>query len=143
MQTVLRGLEACPGDPELLYRRGQFLAEADRPAEAVEAYRAVIGQDISDHFSSIELSILGPGVRINLALALARLGNYREAAENLRAAIGMRPGDLGIVIELFSMARTFGDLRTAKDCLDHFERFDGRSETWLKMRSDWIRDAGL
>jgi GT2 family glycosyltransferase/tetratricopeptide (TPR) repeat protein len=143
LKTILSGLEACPGDPELLYRKGQMLAEADRPAEAVEAYRSVIGQDISGHFSSIELGILGPGVRVNLALALARLGNYREAAEHLRAAIGMKPSDLAIVIELFSMARAFGDLKTARECLDHFERFDGRSETWLRMRADWMRDAGI
>ncbi|MCC7433566.1 MAG: glycosyltransferase [Methanoregulaceae archaeon] len=143
MQTVLAGLEACPGDPELLYRKGQFLADADRPSEAVEAYRAVMGQDISGHFSSIELGILGPGLRINLALALARLGNYREAGENLRAAIAMKPGDLAIVVELFSMARAFGDLKTAKDCLDHIERFDGRSETWHRMRTDWMQDAGI
>lgn len=143
MQTILAGLEACPGDPELLYRKGQMLADADRPAEAIEAYRAVLGQDISGHFSSIELGILGPGLRINLALALARMGNYREAADHLRAAIGMKPRDLALVVELFSMARGFGDFKTAKDCLDHIERFDGRSETWLKMREDWMRDVGL
>lgn len=142
MQAVMAGLEACPGDPELLYRKGQLLADADRPAEAVEAYRAVIGQDISGHFSSIELGILGPGVRVNLALALARLGNYREAATELRAAITMKPADLGMVVELFSMARGFGDLKTAKECLDHVERYDGRSEAWQRMRHDWLADVG-
>lgn len=143
METVTEGLAACPGDPELLYRKGQLLAEADRPLEAVEAYLAVIGQEISGHFSSIELGILGPGVRINVALALARLGNYREAAEHLRVAIGMKPRDLSIVMELFSMARAFGDLRTLKACLDHVEQVEGPSDNWLQMRSDWMREAGL
>lgn len=142
LMTTLSGLEACPGDPELLYRKGQLLAEADRPAEAAEAYRAVIGQDISGHFSSIELGILGPGVHVNLALVLARLGNYREAADHLRQAIRMRPVDVGIALELFAMARAFGDMRTAKDCLDHVQRVEGPGSTWQSMQADWMRDMG-
>ncbi len=141
-ETVMAGLKACPNDPELLYRKGQLLADADKPIEAAEAYRAVLGQDISGHFSSIELGILGPGLHINLALVLARVGNYVGAAEQMREAVRLRPDDMGVVSEFYGMARRFGDFRTARDCMDHVERFEGQGPTWGVMRAELARDLG-
>ncbi|MCC7436228.1 MAG: glycosyltransferase [Methanoregulaceae archaeon] len=136
LETCEAGLRACPGDPELLFRLGQILMETDRLVEAVNTFRKVLGADISGHFSSIDLGILGPKLHIHLALTLMRLGNYREAKHHFQRAIQQNPADLTIVFELFRAAVASGDRATAVEMIQHVETCEGRTHNWARMVQD-------
>lgn len=67
--------------------RGNRLYRAGNYAEAVEAYRSVLGTRAD-----------GPVLRYNLGTALLRLGEYAEAEEHLRSALdGVDPDTRGLV----------------------------------------------
>ena len=77
-----RALERNPQYPDLHNFRGVVLAELDRPSEAIEAFRAS--------------SALAPGYvvpRLNLAFALAGVGEYRDAEAELAAILELDPNE--------------------------------------------------
>ncbi len=133
LATCDEGLKVCPNDPELLFHRGLILARLGRPHEAVESYKAVLGQDIGDHFSSVDVGILGYKSHLNIACAYSDIGDYRKAKEHFELAIKGYPAFIESAVSLFWLAHQYGDRRTAEACLRHIEHLEGRSERWTHL----------
>lgn len=124
------GLSVCPQDPELLFHRGLLLSASGRTREAIEAYKSILGQDISGHLSSIDIGITGYKTHLNIAAAYTDIGDYRMAKEHYELAIKDHPRFVDSAIHLFWLAHRYGDRRTAEACLRHIEHLEGRSERW-------------
>jgi GT2 family glycosyltransferase/tetratricopeptide (TPR) repeat protein len=79
-------------DPELWFRRGILDHRLKRFTEAVHAYRQVLGYRGERHFASIDRGIVGFKTRHNLALVFEDQGDWLQAEEQWRLAVGEVPG---------------------------------------------------
>lgn len=139
-QALLRGLEATPGDPEILFHMGRLSADRGDFEEARGFYRQVLGADIGGHFSSIDVGILGYKLYHNLAGVEMALGNYDEAKGWWLRALDRHPGNLPSMLALFAAAIGRGDIPVAREMLRAARDADGPGEVWAEM---FLRYADL
>lgn len=142
MRTVISGLDAVPGDPELLFHKGVLHSLRAEHSQAIECYERVGGADIQGHFSSIDVGILGFKTHLNLANVYMDRGSYAEAKRHFREAIHNHPGFAPAYQLLFAAALGAGDVPTAKESLLGLQSAVGLSEEWIAMTGELARTIG-
>lgn len=135
--TTQTGLKACPDDPELLFHRSIIFTRLERIQEAMGGYQRLleIGPQ-SQHFSSADNGIFSYKAEHNLAGLYLAVGNYRAARDLYLKSMESNPRHLNSTFELFRAAIEFGDEQTAKRCLDHVEKIEGKRQNWQSMWTD-------
>jgi tetratricopeptide (TPR) repeat protein len=110
--------------------RGNRLYRAGSYAEAVEAYRSVLGTRAD-----------GPVLRYNLGTALLRLGEYAEAEVHLRSALdGVDPDTRGVVH--YNLGQRFlEDARAAADPAAAAALYEGAIEAYRQALRHHPRDG--
>jgi thioredoxin-like negative regulator of GroEL len=139
--TLSQGLEAVGDDPEIRFQTALLLTELGRLEEAKEQY-LTIKDDVSGHFSSIDIGILGFKRHHNLASVCFGLGNYEEARNWWLKALETAPDFLPSAFELFDAALACRDFESAKLCLDRIQAAEGFGPNWLKMAEKYGSSAG-
>ena len=77
LTTFLKGLKAVGEDPELRFHAAKTLQALGRAEEAAEMYLAVKPDD-GEHFSSMDIGIVGYKRSFNLGALYLGLGRYAE-----------------------------------------------------------------
>src|SRR5205807_5925284 len=88
---------------------------------------------LEDHFSSVDIGILGFKTCHNLGSVCLAMEDYRGAREWWRKAIEAAPAFLPSTFSLFDASITAGDLVTARQMVDAAYRAEGAGESWLRM----------
>ncbi|MCW3096929.1 MAG: hypothetical protein JWL77_2547 [Chthonomonadaceae bacterium] len=117
LETVEAGLHVTPNDPELHFHRGRMLADRGRYQEAKAAYEAVVSCPLDDHFSSVDMSILGYKTFHNLGGLCRMLRDYPGAQHWWSKAVADAPQFLPSALALFDAALEVGDFATAERML--------------------------
>lgn len=86
-----RGLERCPDDTELMFRRAVLYQEAGEPSEAAAIYQRILDGSPERHFSSRDAGLSDIKARHNLALVDEALGRFEAAEAEWRQLIADRP----------------------------------------------------
>ncbi len=141
-ETIERGLDAAPGDPELLFHRAGIAWDEGRLEDAVADYFAVLGSDISGNFSSVDLGILGFKSHLNIAGVHMQAGRYLAARDHFRRAIELHPGHGDGIAGFFRAALSAGDLSAAEDCLRRLAAAEGTSVRWAELLGEAARASG-
>ncbi|KAL3079027.1 hypothetical protein niasHS_014809 [Heterodera schachtii] len=114
VDCVRSALSFRPEDPVLWNRLGATLANADRAAEAINAYK-----------SALHLFPAYVRARYNLGIACTNLNSYKDAAAHFVTALQLQnaPENSQIWSKLRSaMIRLTGDDEPSTDCFDALER---------------------
>lgn len=135
LAVFLRGLDAAPGDPELHFHAANILTEQERYPDARDHYLAVIQADISNHFSSVDMGILGYKAYHNLASVYEALRDYSSARDWWLRAVEEAPQFLPSVFALFNAALEVGDRETAQQMLNRVKEAEGESGNALAMEA--------
>ena len=117
LETVEAGLRVTPDDPELHFHRGHMLTARSRYEEAKAAYRAAVSCPIDDHFSSVDMGILGYKSFHNLGGLCQVLRDYPGARDWWSRAVADAPQFLPSALALFDAALEVGDIATAERML--------------------------
>jgi GT2 family glycosyltransferase/tetratricopeptide (TPR) repeat protein len=126
------GLDAVGPDPELHFQAALVLTSQGRLAEARDRYLAM-PLDVGNHFTSLDVAILGPKRSHNLASVCAGMGDYAEARRHFSDAY--RAGFAPSAIALFELAAEREDLRTAREALEAYGRLEGPTPEWAAGRA--------
>lgn len=126
---LLKGLETCSGDPEILFYLGQIAAEQGDHEDAIRLYEQVLRADVSTVFTSLDPGILGFKTRHNLALSHIEVGDY-PSARGLWLQSLADSGGSEIALLLHKFALLNGDLMTANQTLAWIQAHDPRGEHW-------------
>lgn len=132
LSILLRGLEVVGEDAELSFQAGLLLTEMKRYAEARKFYEA-IQPDISGHFSSVDIAILGFKRFHNLGVVCSLMGDYEAAKGWWHEAIESSPAFLPSAFALFDAAVEKHDYRVANAMHKHVFNQTGPSEDWVEM----------
>jgi tetratricopeptide (TPR) repeat protein len=89
--TCQRGLELFPDDPELIFRHGVLLQKVGRLTESLISFERVLALPQQNHFSSLDIGILGVKAWQNVAMISESLGHQKKAEEAWRRAIMCDP----------------------------------------------------
>lgn len=84
LRTCMQGLEACPGDAELLFRAAALQQTMGRLDGAERFFRMVIDAKRDRHFSSVDNGILGIKAWHNLAVLYESAGKFDLSADAWR-----------------------------------------------------------
>jgi tetratricopeptide (TPR) repeat protein len=87
LHTCVQGLAQCPGDPELLFRKGTLEQSLGRLDEAEASFKALLGESRGRHFASVDRGILGIKLWHNLAVLHAQQGRHADAAAAWRRVL--------------------------------------------------------
>jgi len=123
-RVLLAGLEAVGEDPELRFQLGLLCANAGRYAEAREHYLAV-RPEMPDHFSSIDVAILGYKLWHNLGVVCDTLGDYPEARSYWRRASAENPAFFASAQGWFESAMSRQNYPDASEALEAYFRATG------------------
>jgi tetratricopeptide (TPR) repeat protein len=91
LDACRRGLEACPGDPELEFRRGMVLHELGQLRQAETAYLAALSGSSQRYLASVDRGVSGYKARHNLALVYGDLGDWSAAEGQWRQVVAELP----------------------------------------------------
>ena len=141
LQTLLTGLKAVGEDPELRFQLGLLLSDMGRFEEAREHYLAV-PEDAGDHFSSVDIGIMGFKRYHNLAVVCIQLGLYKEAKEWWTKAMREAPAFMPSAFSLFDEALAREDFACARACLDHVLSAEGPRANWTGMAQKYALATG-
>ena len=141
-EAILQGLEAAPGDPELLFQAGALLTAQNRLEEAKQSYLQVLEASISEHFSSIDMGILGTKTYHNLGSLYQQTGGYQKAREWWLKALAASPRFTPSIQELFKAALQAGDLNIAQQLLQRVQKMEGTGEQWATMSAQYAEGLG-
>ncbi len=133
LATLEQGLEAVGADPELRFQAAHLLTAEGRLEEAREHYLKCLESDAADHFSSIDVAIVGYKAWHNLAGVCRSLGRYAEAREWWLKAVEAQPQFLPSVVELFHAAVEALDMTTARAMLQRVYSLEGAGELWASL----------
>ncbi|KAL3121452.1 hypothetical protein niasHT_004897 [Heterodera trifolii] len=132
VDCVRSALSFRPEDPVLWNRLGATLANADRAAEAINAYK-----------SALHLFPAYVRARYNLGIACTNLNSYKDAAAHFVTALQLQnaPENSQIWSKLRSaMIRLTGDDEPSTDCFDALERRQlDRIVTFLRHKNTFER----
>ena len=137
LSTTLKGLAEVGEDPELRYSAGTLLAEMNRLPEAKQQFEA-IQQDIGDHFSSIDMSILTFRRCNKLGSICMLMNDYAGAKSWWLKALEYSPTFMPSVTDLFDAAVDLGDYPTAKWVIEHFREAAGPGEEWARLGTTYF-----
>jgi hypothetical protein len=84
-------LEACPGDPELEFRRGMVLHELGQLRQAEAAYLAALSGGGQRYLASVDRGVSGYKARHNLALVYGDLEDWSAAEGQWRQVVAQVP----------------------------------------------------
>jgi GT2 family glycosyltransferase/Tfp pilus assembly protein PilF len=132
LRTLEKGLEDVGEDPELRFQSALILTALGRLEEAREQYMRAPG-NTSDHFSSVDVGILGFKRYHNLAAVCMALGRYPEGKQWWLKAIEESPAFLPSAFELFDAALANQDFPCAAVCLERVLAGEGPGHNWLQM----------
>jgi GT2 family glycosyltransferase/tetratricopeptide (TPR) repeat protein len=132
LKVIFDGIEAVGDDPELRFQAALILTELGRLEEAREQY-LLTAEDVSGHFSSLDIGILGFKRYHNLAVICDQLGSYAEARDWWLKALEAAPTFLPSAFELFDAALKHNDPAIAGKCLECVLQTEGPRHNWLKM----------
>ena len=141
-EAILQGLEAAPGDPELLFQAGVLLTAQNRLEEAKQSYLQVLEASITGHFSSIDMGILGTKTYHNLGSLYQQTGAYQQARDWWLKALEASPRFTPSVQELFKAALQAGDLNIAQQLLQRVQKMEGTGEQWATMSTQYAEALG-
>jgi len=114
-----RALAIVPGDLAAAYGLGSALTKLNRLPEGIADFRRVLtGPRIPRSGETVEMLA---SVHSNFANALARTGDYAEAIEHYRAAIGLEPRG-GQGSDQFNLGLVLDALGRHDEALDAFEQ---------------------
>ena len=85
--SCVQGLRVCPGDPELLFRKGTLEQSLGDLAAAEQSYRLLAQSPHDRHFSSVDRGILGIKCWHNLAILYHQRADHAAAAEAWRRVL--------------------------------------------------------
>jgi tetratricopeptide (TPR) repeat protein len=88
LKTCLQGLAVCPGDPELLFRKGSLEQSLGRLAESEQTFLALVNLKSGRHFSSLDQGILGIKAWHQLAMIYQQQARHDPAKEAWRRVLG-------------------------------------------------------
>ena len=142
LQTIAQGLAVFPDDPELNFHTGYVLTSQGRYQEAKNHYCRIAGADISGHYSSIDIGILGFKTFHNLGSVCLLLGNYEEAKAWWLKAMVAAPRFTPSICELFAAALKAADRSIARQMLEAIQNVEGVSENWATMGVDYAQAFG-
>jgi tetratricopeptide (TPR) repeat protein len=100
------------------------------------------GRDIGDHYSSVDIGILGYKTYHNLGLVCRLMEDYPEARTWWLQAIEAAPHFLPGAFDLFDSALKAQDYATARQMLALVERAQGGSESWAQMGARYAGTVG-
>lgn len=124
LETVEAGLNVTPDDPELHFHRGHMLSARGRYEEAKAAYQAAVSCPLDDHFSSVDMGILGYKAFHNLGGLCQILRDYAGAREWWLKAVADAPQFLPSALALFDAAVEVGDFASAERMLHAVQTTD-------------------
>jgi len=136
-----QGLEHYPEDPELHFHAAILLNSMKRHEEA-KTHLTAYGEDVSDHFSSIDTGILTYKRWSLLADTALQLGDYAMARRWFATCIEREPSYPHAAVGLFEAALKFGDLTRANLALDAFLKAVGPIPQWADMARRYAFAAG-
>lgn len=136
IEIWLRGLAAVKDDPELRFHLAMTLANLGELRESRLHYEAIQSLGTDDHFSSIDIGILGFKTYHNLGAVCMGLGDYEAAKANWRRAIGASPDFLPSAFELFRAAKEKGDFTTCEEMIALVKGSQGESKSFMSMTSE-------
>ncbi|RYG33822.1 tetratricopeptide repeat protein [bacterium] len=131
LATFQEGLGRVGEDPELRFQGAMVLSRLGRFAEAKDWYERV--QEDPSYFTSIDRGIFGYKLHHNLASVYASLGRYGDARDQYRRAIEAAPRYRESALELFELAISHGDLKTAAEVHQHLGATEGQGEGWASL----------
>jgi GT2 family glycosyltransferase/tetratricopeptide (TPR) repeat protein len=134
LTTVQAGLAVFPDDPELHFHAAFLLTAQGQYQEAKAHYlKTLAGRDIGDHYSSVDMGILGYKTYHNLGMLCRLLEDYPGARHWQLQAIEAAPQFLPSAFDLFDSALQAEDFATAKQMLSAVHNVEGGSENWAQM----------
>ena len=133
LAVIQEGLRLFPEDPELNFFAGQALSVIGRFDEAKAHYLRAAWVNISDHFSSVDMGILGFKSWHNVGGVCMAMGDYEEAKRWWMKALDAEPGFLMSAFALFDAALSQSDYPTARDMVTRIYTAEGPSENWASM----------
>jgi O-antigen biosynthesis protein len=136
-----QGLFTVGRDPEISFRLGMVLTELGRLEEAERAFLSV--EPDGEHFSSIDVGILGFKRSSWLGRVHAKMGRYAKAREWFLRALEENPLALELADELFELAQETGDYPTCGKCSHHAYRAEGPSPRWVRFETARSGALGL
>jgi O-antigen biosynthesis protein len=143
LTTVYEGLTVFPTDPELHFHAAFLLTAQEQYAEAKAHYLQVLAnRDIGDHYSSVDMGILGYKTYHNLGMLCRLLEDYQGAREWWLQAIEAAPQFLPSVFDLFDCALKAADFATAKQMIEAVRKAEGSSENWAQMGARYAEAVG-
>lgn len=100
LQRAEQALKLYPDDVELRFRYAVLLQQSDQNAAAIQQYRSLLVQPVARRFRSMDNSIMGYKLYHNLAVALDRQGNSKEAADHWEQALPHAPDSEAAQLEV-------------------------------------------
>ena len=140
LSTVMKGLQEVGEDPELRFHAGLLLTDMNRLQEAREQYEAV-QDNIGDHFSSIDMSILTFKRYHNLGSVFMLMNDYQGAKKWWHKALECAPAFMPTAMDLFRSALDLGDYPSAKAAVDHVREAIGPTEDWAAMGARYFESV--
>jgi tetratricopeptide (TPR) repeat protein len=129
-QTFREGLAIVGEDPDLRFGLGAVLARQGKLLEAKQQFLG-IQEDISGHYSSIDIGILGFKRFAKLGEICRQLGEYKESTFWFQKAAELGCGPAAIA--LFEMSFENEDYRGASASLDQIRACMGPCEEWAVL----------
>jgi len=139
LATYSEGLMTVGEDPELRFFSGIVLTALKRFAEAKEQYLA-IDPDISGHYSSVDMAILGPKRFHNLGVVCLELDDFPGAREWFEKAMAAGFAPSGFA--LFEAATKREHFLAARLAHEAMERVGGPSEEWAEAGAELAKCTG-
>ena len=139
LATYRKGLEVVGEDPELRFHLANLLSLQGNYREAKDQYIRV-PSDVSRHFTSFDIGVLGPKLYHNLAGVCEALGEFEEAIDWWRKGIEAR--FVPSACELFRSAMSRHDLKTSFEAVEAVKMLEGPSECWAELQSNWLAARG-
>jgi len=135
-------LKVFPDDPELHFRCAHILSTLERFPEARDHYLRVPGADISGHYSSVDMGILGYKAYFNLGQVCLQMNDYPQTRDAWLRALESAPDMLTIAFDLFNTAAERSDWATAERMLETVRSREGCSENWGQMAARFAELRG-
>lgn len=141
LQILSEGLDVVPGDPELHFLSGMIQWTLGQLDQSEQSFLSCLRADISGHYSSIDVGILGYKSYANLAgVALAK-GTPDQAFRYWREGLNSCPQVLDLAFACFDVALESKNLQIAQSMMEHVRNLEGPSENWAKMLSKYAGAA--
>jgi glycosyltransferase involved in cell wall biosynthesis len=136
------GLRITPDDPELHFHMGYIFSAQEKYPLAKEHYLKTVAADITAHFSSVDMGILGYKTFHNLGGICLLLNDYPGAREWWLKTLETMPRFLASGFALFDAALQAGDWETARRMLTVVHATEGPGENWAQMGCRFAEAAG-